>query len=314
MANKDIFAEDYEDKTDAFGSIDSFGKKLGATMLERASLIMAALIMLVVIVVMTADIKVISIKDATELSLSAFVLLFCSYSMYGNMYHSGMIAGKKLKTYKDLTAEYARIRTEVKERDVMKRLTAFCKEYVDNELKSRREALLENADVTWEEYQECKHLPKRALREMGYTKVKVKAISDANWIVPIKLEPAMIYRVGGQTVRRSPLHTAPGAKRTFDFTWNLIKTGATSICMCFIAFELFAEPTWKTFCAVAIKLLTVALNGWAGYRRGYDNIAIDTVNYTEDQIDLLEQYKVWKGSEEVFSTVADVPAIEGAKI
>ena len=312
---RDIFAEDFEDKTEGAISFDNFGKKIGVTLLERASLIMAGLIMLVVVVVMTSDIKVISIKDVTELSLSAFVLIFCSYSMYGNMYHSGMIAGKKLKTYKTVTDDYARIRAEVKDRDVMKQLTLFCKEYIDDELKSRREAVLEIADVSWEEYLECRHLSKRELQyDKKLSKVKIKAISDANWIVPIKLEPTMIYRPGGRAVRRSPMHTAPGAKRTFDFVFNFLKTGATSLCMCFIAFELFAEPTWEMLCAVAIKLLTVALNGWAGYRRGYDNIAIDTVNYTEDQIDLLEQYKVWRGSEEVFSTVASVPVIEGAKI
>jgi hypothetical protein len=296
MDNNDYYSSDWSDK----GRVEFIEteKKVATSILEKAGFIMAAVIMLVVIVVMTSDIKIITFKEVTELSLSFFVLIFCSYSMYGNMYHSGMLAGRRLGSYKKVSRDYITIRDDIKTKDVQKQLAAFCKEYVDNELKSRREALLENADVTWEEYQECKHLSKKELQyDKKLSKVKIKAISDANWIVPIKLEPAMLYKQGGQTVRRSPLHTAPSTKRTFDFIWNLVKTGATSLCMCFIAFELFSEPSWEMFCAVAIKLLTVALNGYAGYRRGYDNIAVDTVNYTEDQIDMLEQFKKWRGEE-----------------
>ena len=296
MDNNDYYSSDWSDKGRTV--LIETEKKAATSILEKAGFVMAAVIMFVVIVVMTSDVKVISFAQVTELSLSFFVLLFCSYSMYGNMYHSGMIAGKKLDEYIKVCKAYAVIRAEIKEKDVQKQLAAFCKEYVDNELKTRREAVLENADVTWEEYLECRHLSKRELQyDKKFSKVKIKAITDANWIVPIKLEPAMLYKQGGQTVRRSPLHTAPSTKRTFDFVWNLCKTGATSLCMCFIAFELFSEPSWEMFCAVAIKLLTVALNGYAGYRRGYDNIAVDTVNYTEDQIDMLEQFKKWKGEE-----------------
>lgn len=310
MENNDYYSSDWSDKGRTV--LIETEKKPAASILEKAGFIMAAVIMLVVIVVMTSDIKLVTFTEVTELSLSFFVLIFCSYSMYGNMYHSGMVAGRKLDTYTDVCKRYAIIRAEIKTKDVQKQLAVFCKEYIDNELKSRREAVLENADVTWEEYLECRLLSKRELQyDKKLSKVKIKAISDANWIVPIKLQPAMLYKQDGQTVRRSPLRTAPSAKRTFDFTWNLIKTGATSLCMCFIAFELFSEPSWEMFCAVALKLLTVALNGYAGYRRGYDNIAVDSVNYAEDQIDLLEEFKKWRGTEEIPTYIpTEAPLLE----
>lgn len=296
MDNNDYYSSEWSDKSRTV--LIETEKKTAASILEKAGFIMAAVIMLVVIVVMTSDIKLVTFKQVTELSLSFFVLIFCSYSMYGNMYHSGMIAGKKLDEYIKVCKEYAIIRAEIKEKDVQKQLAAFCKEYVDNELRERRETVLENADVTWEEYLACRLLSNRELvNDKKLSKVKIKAISAANMIVPVRLTPAMLYKQGGQTVRISPLRTAPSVKRTFDFVWNLFKTGATSLCMCFIAFELFSEPSWEMFCAVAMKLLTVALNGYAGYRRGYDNIAVDTVNYTEDQIDMLEQFKKWKAEE-----------------
>lgn len=311
---RDIFAEDFEDKTEGTSmSFDTLSKKIGSTVIEKAGLITAVFILLVVAVVMTSDISFISISDVKDFSVEAFLLLFLCNSMYGNMYHTGSLAAKKLEKYKKIKVDYAVIRDEVKEHGFMKRLTAFCKEYVDNELKARRENLLEYADVSWEEYLKCRHLSKRELKAMGLTKVKVKAICDANWIVPIKLEPSMIYTDGGRNLSRNPMHLAPSTKRIIDFSLNFLKTGATSLGMCFIGFQLLADPSWQTMCAVAAKMLTVILNGYSGYRHGYDSVAVTEFNFVSDQIDILEQYKVWKGSEEVFSTIADVPAIEGSK-
>lgn len=296
MESKDYYSSDWSDR----GRVEYIEtkNKVTATLVEKAGWIMAAVIMLVVIAVMTTDVKLITFKQITELSLSVFILIFCSYAMYGNMYHTGMLDGRKLDSYKKVTAAYIAIRDEIKTRDVQKQLTAFCKEYVDNELRAQKEEVLDRADVTWAEYQKYKHLSKKELAYKKLSKVKIKAINDANWIVPIKLEPAMLYKQGGHSgLRVSPLHTAPSTKRTFDFIGNLTKTCATSLCMCFIAFEMFAEPSWEMFCSVAIKLLTVALNGYLGYRKGYDNIAVDTVRHTEDQIDMLEQFKKWRGEE-----------------
>ena len=83
--------------------------------------------------------------------------------------------------------------------------------------------------------------------------------------------------------------------------------------MCFIAFELFSEPSWEMFCAVVIKLVTVALNGFLGYRRGYDNIAVDTINYTEDQIDMLEEFREWRAPEIEVVPIDTSNMLEGEK-
>ena len=125
MDNNDYYSSEWSDKSRTV--LIETEKKPVASVLEKAGFIMAAVIMLVVIVVMTSDIKLVTFKQVTELSLSFFVLIFCSYSMYGNMYHSGMIAGKKLDEYNKVCKEYAIIRAEIKERDVQKQLAAFCK-------------------------------------------------------------------------------------------------------------------------------------------------------------------------------------------
>lgn len=297
MAKRDIFAE-FEDKTE---QRKLFEKK--SNVVEMAGWIMAAVTMLAVIVVMTSDIKLISFSTVADLSLSVFVLIFLSYSMYGNMYHNGTLAAKKLEEYANTVKAYFAIRDEVKSKTVQKDLSQFCKEYVAAELKSQREAVLEPAGVSWAEYQKYKDFSREALEYKKLSKRKIKAIIDANWIVPIKLTPEMLYRVGGRGTRTRPLGTAPRTRRAIDHTYTFVRTAVTSICMCFIAFELFSDPSWEMVCAVVIKLLTVALNGFLGYRRGYDNIAIDTINYTEDQIDLLEQFKIWRAPEVIIESI-----------
>ena len=43
------------------------------------------------------------------------------------------------------------------------------------------------------------------------------------------------------------------------------------------------------FASVCLKLVSVIVNGFGGYRTGYENIVIDTVNYMNGQIDLMQQ-------------------------
>lgn len=308
MAKRDIFSDDFEDKTGGSDSLGGFGAKIRAPMIEKAGFVMAAVIILVVIVVMTTDIKFVPISTIKDFSIEAFLLLFLCNAMYGNMYQTGGLQARKLEKYRETMKTYARIKDEIKEHGLMKRLRVFCKEFVDNELKNQRLEILERADVTWAEYQRYRNMSKKALRyQKKLSDVKIKAILDANWVVPIKLSADMLYREGGTGgFRYSALRSDPKINARLDKLWNAVKSGATTIGMCFLGMELFVDPSWKTMCIVAAKVLTVALNGYNGYIRGYNNIAVTALNFTEDQIDLLEQYKVWRGSDERFSTATTV--------
>lgn len=304
---KDFFAE-FEDKTE---ERRTFAKK--SSIVEILGYVMAAVILATVIVVMTSEIKLVSFQEITALSLSVFVLIYLSHSMYVNMYHNGTLAAKKLEEYVEVTKSYFAIRDEMKTKTVQKDLAQFCREYVANELRSQREAVLEPADVSWAEYQRYKNLSREEMKRKKIPKAKRKAIINANWIKPIKLTPTMIYRACGKGARIRPLGTAPGRRRIFDYAFSFARTAFTSLCMCFIAFELFSEPSWEMFCAVVIKLVTVALNGFLGYRRGYDNIAVDTINYTEDQIDMLEEFREWRAPEIEVVPIDTSNMLEGEK-
>ena len=313
---KDIFDADFEDKSSGFDRIDNFSKKVGSTLIEKSGIIIAGVILVCVAIVMTSDISFISINDIKDFSIEAFILLFLCNGLYGSMYHSGMLSAKQLERYKKLKIEFARLQDEIKEAGLIKKLSQFCKNYVDTEHQAIRTILLERADVTWKEYLKYRHCSRRSLQEKGLSKFKINGILAANKVKPILLTADRLYKDGGRGLdeSRSPLRTAPSYKRFFDFYVNFYKTAFTSVGMCFVGFQLFSDPSWETMCAVAIKIVAFILTGYSGYRHGYDSVAITECNYVSDQIDLLEQYQVWRYSETVTSNnITDVPALESGE-
>lgn len=70
---------------------------------------------------------------------------------------------------------------------------------------------------------------------------------------------------------------------------KFIRTTITSLLTGVIVLDVIKYPTWATFAACCLKLLSVILNGFMGYQMGYENITVDTVNYMQDQKDLMQQ-------------------------
>ena len=58
--------------------------------------------------------------------------------------------------------------------------------------------------------------------------------------------------------------------------------------MSIIALEIVADPSWVVFATVCFKLVSVIYNCFSGYRTGYTNIVVDSVNYMNAQIDLMQ--------------------------
>lgn len=290
---KDIFEMEEEA---AQRSVDLRKPFSPAAVMEKMGYFIAAVILLVVIVVMTTDIRAITVQNVKDLSLSMFVLIFCSYGMYVNMYKSGMIAGEKMEIYKDVCRSYDQIRVEIITQDTQKELSQFCRDYVRRELQDRIEEILMPASISLAEYEEYKHLSEEDLKEKRLSKMQLRRLKVANKIRPIKLTPEMLCKQGRIPIKRGAMHVAPHKRRKGDYITQFVSTVITSGAMGFIVFEVFANPSWSTVCAVTFKVLAVALTGYTGYTRGYDNIVTDTVLFTQDQIDILEQFKAYRSA------------------
>ena len=105
----------------------------------------------------------------------------------------------------------------------------------------------------------------------------------------MKLTPEMILKRGRGNHRRSPLGIKPETRKNIAYGTKFIYTCVTSLLTGVILFDVIIDPSWATFAACCLKVLLVVLNGFFGYKMGFENITVHTVDYMSDQIDLMQQ-------------------------
>ena len=277
----------------AIETMDVKKKKVARSILNNTGIFIGIFLVFVVIVVYTTDIKLTSIMQWVELGLSFFILLFCAYSMYVNASDSGIKAGKTSETYIKAQTEYNSIKNEIVEGKMQGRLAEFCHYYTTEELNNIRKSILSDVGIEFDLYNK-KYIGKgKELLSTDKTlsEPQIKAIIKADKVKPIKLTPEMIFKRGRGSKRRTPLGTKPETKRGVAYGTKFFKTCVTSVLTGIIVLDVAITPTWATFAACCLKLMPVILNGFAGYKMGYENIVVDTVNYISDQIDLMHQFK-----------------------
>lgn len=267
-------------------------KKLIRGLLNNTGIFISIFIIFVVIVVYTTDIKLTSVFDWTSLGLSFFVLLLCAFSMYVNCSDSGLRAGRASETYKSAKQKYDELKQKIMDNNAQGKLPEFCRNYIENELKSTRTGILTEVGIDYEEYlKSYVGEDKAALKKCSnLSKAQVKAIRIANKVKPIKLTPEMILKRGRGAVQRKPLGIQPEKKRGIDYGIKFVKSTLTSILLAIIGLDVIVSPSWAMFAACMLKLFPVVINGFMGYKSGYENIVVDTVNYINDQTDLMRRF------------------------
>lgn len=268
-------------------------RKIAKGFLNNSGIIVGVFLVFVVIVVFTTDIQLSSFADWTKLGLAFFVLLFCSYSMYINFSDTGMRAGKESEAYKKTLGEYDTLKKKIISDKQQGRLLEFCRHFIIDELQSTRHAIISDVGLDFKLYKEkYVGMSKKALAQVAeLTEPQRKAIIRANNVKPIKLTPEMIFKRGRGAGRRVPLDTNPTTKKGIAFGVKFIKISVTTLLTSIIVLDVVINPNWATFAACCLKLMPVILNGFTGYKMGYENIVYDTVNYMSDQIDLIHQFQ-----------------------
>lgn len=249
-------------------------------------------IIFVAIVVSTTDITVMTALDWTVLGLSFFLFMFCAYAMYINGSGNGIRAGRKSETYLTAKKQYDDLKNEVIARKMQGRLPEFCRYYIEEELRNTRNSLLTEVGIDFFVYQErYVGKDKAELEQLTIlSKSQVEAIVSANNIKPIKLTPEMILKRGRGSLHRNPLGIEPSKKRRIGYAWKFASTLTVAVLMVGITLNPKSDLTWGTFAECILKLFPIVLNGFTGYKSGYENIVVDTVNYMNDQSDLMRQF------------------------
>lgn len=265
-------------------------KKISQYLFNNARPFLIAFILFTVIVVMTTDIRLVTISSLTDLGLEFFILLFCSYGMYICCMDGGIKNGYATDVYKTTVGRFDELKKRIDEA-FLPRLKEFCIHYTKEELKEARMQHLSIACITYDEYlDKYAKLGKEEIIELpDLTSLQKKAIVKANRIRPIKLTPDMILTQGKTLHHRSALAASPSTMKNVAFSVKIFKMSFISICMPLIALDVIMEPSWIVFAEVCLKLFTVVLNGFDGHKDGYNNITVHTVNYVNGQCRLMQQ-------------------------
>ncbi len=264
-------------------------------LLRNTGIFVSVFIMFVVIVAFTTDLKFSSLADWTALGLTFFVLLFCSYSMYLNCSDSGTKAGKESETFLNTQDDYDGVKNKIAVNKMQGRLPEFCQHYVEEELELTRATILADVGIEYAEYKENylgkdKETLDKLVAENKLSKMKADTILSANKVKPITLTPDMIFKRGRGNNKRSPLGMNPQTKKKWNFGIKFVTTLITSVLMSIIVCEVIITPNWATFAACLLKLFAVSMQGVFGYKMGFENIVVDTVEYMRDQIDLMQHF------------------------
>ena len=282
------------------GALDSMRESKNKAIkgfINNKGLFVGIILVFIVILVFTTNVNFQSTAEIIKLSLVIFVFMFCSYSMYVNCADSGTRAGKNTSLYITTQGEYNAIKKRIIDGNNQMRLSEFCRYYIDDELKNARKDILDGVGIDYDEYLKIwVGADKITIESDGkLSKGKKTAIIKANAIKPVKLTPEMIMKCGRGNKRRAPLGVRPETRKRVNYGVKLITTISTSLFTCMLALEVISNPSWATFAELCIKLLMVVLSGFTGYKMGYENITVSTVDYILDQTDLLNQFEQYLG-------------------
>jgi hypothetical protein len=266
--------------------------KAAKSFINHAGLTIGAFIMLVVAFVTTMDISIISLVDIASLGLNYFVFLFGSYYVYISWMDSGKRAGLRSNAYMEANKVYWELKDVIEKRHMQRLLFPFCKDYVERELETVRTSILSIVGVDYVEYKstwlaadvDCINNSKEL------TKAQKKAIIKANGVKAIKLNPEMFMRAGHGTKRRAPLGIAPSTKKEIQSGLRLLSSVCVSLVTTLIAFDGTAELVLAKVAPCMLNLVIIAANGFSGYRHGFENIVVDSVNYISGQSDLVREF------------------------
>lgn len=264
--------------------------KMSKLILGNARIIMMVFILFTVVVVMTTDIRFMTVSSLRDLGLEFFVLLFGSYGMYICCTDGGTKSGYATDVYKNSVKRFQGYKDKIEE-SYLNRMDEFCTHYIDEELKKARMQYLSLVCITYEEYLEkYVMLGKAEIDKLdNLTSSQKKAIKKANKVRRIKLTPERIMTQGKAVHTRSPLAATPDAMKNFVVGIKIFKMSFTTICMSMIALEILLEPSWTVFAEVCLKIATIIINGFDGHKDGYNYIAVHTVNYVNNQSTLMQQ-------------------------
>ena len=268
--------------------IKQFAKK---SLVGYGGILVSLFLLFITIIAVTTDISI-SFASLKELSTEFFLLFFCSYAAYICCSDSGAKSGKLSEIYINTVTRFEEVHQTLVTNKVHCILGDFCKEYIATELKNAKARYLVLAGIDYDDYiREYSSLEDAQINELsGLSTAQKKALMSANAVKPLKLSPEQIVRDGGANIRHSPLLLSPelvlGVKRTIKFATSFLIVIGMGV---MIFNDMSDGMSWANFVLVCAKSGAVIFNCFSGFKTGYENIVVYTVNFKKEQISLMQQ-------------------------
>ena len=276
------------ERIDLGGACD-LKRKIASGLAKNARTLVIISLLFTIVVVMTTNLKFITLTEVKDLGLQFFFLLFASYAMYFTCSGGGTANASATEAYITAKTRFKELHDKILNEDLQTRLGEFCEHYVAEDLKQAQLFYLAPAGLSYAEYKRWATFDDKDLSlVIELSEVQRLAIKRANSVKPIRLTPGMLLReLDHSATHRSPFGINPHLKRKFVFGGQFAKMTLISIGATFIALELIIEPSWTVFATVLLKLASVIFIGFSGYEDGYNYIVVDAVGYISNQVDLM---------------------------
>jgi hypothetical protein len=264
-------------------------KRIARGFINYGGIFVSVCLMFAVIMIVTTDVKVGSLKDLADLGMDFFLLLFCAYASYISCSDSGMRAGLVTETYTSTLATFKEWKDKIVKGNMQVKLAEFCRHYITDDLKNVRLSYLAVVGLSYEQYETYMTMDDKEIDKLPHlSETQKKAIKKCNHTKPITLKPESIMRHGRGGYHRSPLEMSPETRKSINYVVKFAQSSLIAFGMSIIALDMVTDPSWTVFATVCLKLVSVIYNCFSGYRIGYTNIVVDSVNYMNAQIDLMQ--------------------------
>lgn len=266
-------------------------KKAAKGIAANSSLIVAVLAIIVAAMVFFTDLDG-GFAITSDFSPSLVVLFCCCVVEYYSTKHMGTREGMREEGYKKAIDKHKEASRACQTKVGMRGLMKFCTDYAEQDLIRRRNALLSQVGISYEEYSEkyMKLGPKELPSEMP--KAVRKAIAKANKLRPVVIsQDNLIFAVEDEKQIKLKLSTAR-SERIKDITF-IVPTLISTFFAASMVIEVIQDLSFATVTACMLKVFCIILNAVKGYQNGYYNIVDGHVECAEARTYLLEECIAW---------------------
>ncbi len=225
-----------------------------------------------------------------EISTSAILLSVISYSLFMNANPTGDKAFKRTEQYKTTQSKYTTMIAKIIEEKKIFKVDEFCKDYVKKELEDARNFLLEEGNLTIEDYNQ--YIDNSL--EKTLTDDQKKILDKVKKLKPIDLNRNMIFGVYANLHRRSPITSTAriNAYKIFQYVLKFITVCLSLVFTFSIAYEFIFAFEKGIILRGLLQLAILLSSVFSGLSVGY-KVREKWNRRTNEAIQILEEFFIW---------------------